>query len=198
MQTDYQAIEEIGIFAHVATGYFTRYLNAIRVEGEDGIIQSTSSPLPRNSDPLQYPGYSGRGYAILNISADENLNGLWTIPSLPSPTEYQFVLLYSNHDLRSRRLRVTVIQNGASFNARVELRANCLACNASFLSPAQLNQAHNFSLTESMVVINIPLSSLDVSLDSIVVLPRTFYDPSSINDPIRFLSSCNIVTGPIK
>ena len=189
---------EVDIFAQVANGYFARSLDDLRVEGETGIIETTSFSVIPLSNTSLFPGFRGRGYAVLNFSDSESVLGQWIIPSFPSPSQYQFIFLYSNHAHRSRRLAVVVSQSGKENDARVTFSAGCLACATFLSSPNELTKPTNFTLTESMLTISIQLSSVDISLDAIVAIPRAFYDPQSLTDPERFSTTCMITSEQFK
>lgn len=190
----YYSLIEVDIFAQIAHGFYVRALNHIRVEGEAGIIESTTAAVPRSSDRALYPSFTGRGFATLNYSQTDNVRVQWTLSSLPSSTQYQIAFLYSNHDRRSRRLSVTVIQEDQNINARVTFTADCSTCTTLLTgpSPGAVFTPLNLTLTESMVSIFITLSSVELSLDAIVAVPQAFYDPQSLSNSVLFLATCNI------
>ena len=187
-------LTEVEIFAQVVQGFYASSLDAIRVEGESGIIQQTSIFVPHSSDRSLFPGFSGRGFALLNYTESEIFDAQWVFPSLPTASEYQFSFLYSSHGRRSRRLEVLIMQEGSSINARVTFLAGCMGCTAYLLIPSQLARPANFSLTEAMLTIVVSLSSLDISLDAIVAVPKEFFNPLTLSDPPRFLSTCDIIS----
>ena len=189
---------EVDIFAQVADGFFARSLDDLRVEGESGMILDTVSSVPHNSDPSLFPGYSGRGYASLNYSLSENVQGQWTFLSLPSSSDYKFSFLYSNHAERSRRLLVVVTQGSQRYDARITFNASCVKCSDFLSSPDQVSVPFNISLTQSLVSITISLSSIDISLDAIVAVPREFFNPTNLAASRQFLQECNIISGSFK
>ena len=174
----------------VASGFYAKSLDAIRVEGESGIVLSSSTLVPRSSDFLRF---SGRGYANLNYSQSERVTVQWMFPVLPRMAEYRFSFIYSSHDRRNRRLRVTVMQNGRNTDARVTFRANCIEC-AAYLTSSdtdQLTDPVNFTLlVQSTVVLQATFSSVDISLDAIVAVPQHFYNPMSLEGFSHFSSLC--------
>lgn len=187
---------EVDIFARIASGFYARSLDSLRVEGEAGIIQATSLPVPRNSNTLLFPEFSGRGYASLNYSQSQNVIVQWVFPSIPTLSEYQITFIYSSHDHRNRRRSVTIIQDGISYGARVTFLANCLACKA-YLSSSDANEIAeraNFTLTQSMVTLLVSFSAVDISLDAIVAIPRALFNPTSLGDPSLFLATCDIIS----
>lgn len=191
---------EVDIFSQVANGFYAKSLGHIRVEGESGLIQATSSSVPQSSDSSLFPQFSGRGFAALDYSPSENIAVQWVFPSLPISSEYQFSFLYSNQDRRSRRLPVTLLQSGRNHNARVTFLSNCFACTA-YLTSSDANQVTehvNFTLTQSMVTIVLPLSSINISLDVIIAVPRDFFHPVNLEDVARFSSTCDILSGSSK
>jgi hypothetical protein len=183
--SDY-ALVEVDIYAQVASGFYAKSLDAIRVEGESGVVLPSSTLVPRSSDLLRF---SGRGYANLNYSQSERVTVQWMFPMLPRMAEYRFGFIYSSHDRRNRRLQVTVMQNGWSTDARVTFRANCMACTAYLTSSDadQLTEPVNYTLVQSTVMLQVTFSSVDISLDAIVAVPQHFYNPTSLQD---FSSLC--------
>ncbi len=186
------SLTEVEIFAQVVQGFYARSLDEVQVEGESGIIQQTSSFVPHSSDPSLFPDFSGRGFASLNYTEFQRFDAQWVFTSLPTSSEYQIGFKYSSHDRRSRRLEVVIMQGGNSVSARVTFIAGCSGCIAYLSSPNLLSQPANISLTEAMLTVVVSLSSLDISLDAIVAIPREFFDPIALSDPVRFLSACNI------
>lgn len=190
---------EVDIFVRVANGFYAKSIDSIRVEGESGIIQATSTSVPQNSHPSLFPQFSGRGYASLNYSQSEIVIVQWTFPSLPTSSEYQFGFRYSSHDHRNRRRSVNIMQGGRTFAARITFLANCLSCTAYLTSSDanQVTQNANYSLVQSMVTIMVTFSSVDISLDVIIAIPQQFYNPVELDDVSQFLSSCANISGPL-
>lgn len=181
------------VYTQIFTGFFARSLDDIRVEGESGILLDTNSPVSQNSNIVEYPGFKGRGYAILNFSVAERVIGQWVLTSLPAASDYQILLIYSNNVRKSRRREVVISQDGQQFDSTfVEFNASCKACVAVISSNALEPVPYNFTLTTSMVTINVVLSAMDILLDAIVAVPRVFYDPANLTD----FSECGLITEP--
>lgn len=200
IQASYYTLVEVDIFVQVVNGFYAKSLNDVTVEGESGIIQATStSSVPRNSDPSVFPQFSGRGYASLNYSQSDIVIVQWTFPLLPISSDYQFVFRYSSHDHRNRRRSVNIMQDGRRYDARVTFLANCVACTAYLTNSDanEVNQRANYTLGQSMVTIVATFSSVDIALDAIIALPQQVYNPASLNDNSRFLSSCDVISGQI-
>ena len=188
---------EVTILAQIADTFYVRSLDSIRVEGEAGVIQATSQPIHQSADMSLFPEFTGRGFASLNYSQSEMVTVQWIFSSLPMSTEYRIAFVYSSHDHRNRRRPVTIMQEEFSINARVTFLANCLKCTA-YLSASdsgQVSELANFTLTQSIMTVTASLSAIDISLDAIVAVPQLFFDPSSLDDPVRFLSTCIITSG---
>ena len=193
LQLNYYALVEVMIFARVANGSFIRSLDAIRIEGELGIIQATSNAVMQSSNISLFPDFGGRGFAVLNYTESENVAVQWLFPSLPASSEYQIAFLYSSHDRRNRRRPVTLMQGDLSFEARVTFFANCLACAAVLTDSSQVTEPAIFTLTQSMATLTVSLSAVDISLDAIVAIPLPFVEPTSLDDPPRFIAQCDIL-----
>lgn len=198
LQLSYYTIVEMAIFAQVADGFYLRSLRNIKVEGEVGIILSTSDLVHQSSDSSLFRGFSGRGFAFLNYSEFESDVAQWSFPSLPTSSDYQIGFIYSNHVRRSRRRPVTLMQEERSFDARVTFLGDCMACTA-FVSPldaTQVTEPANFSLTESMLTVTMSLSAINISLDAIVAIPRHYFDAISLGNQSRdhFLTACNLTS----
>lgn len=199
VQASYYTLVEVDIFVRIANGFYAKSLDSIRVEGESGIVQATSAPVPQNSDPSLFPQFSGQGYASLNYSQSEIVIVQWAFPTLPTSSEYQFSFRYSSHDHRNRRRSVNIMQGGRNFDARVTFLANCFSCTAYLTSSDanQVTQRANYTLEQSLVLITVTFSSVDISLDTIVATPLQFYNPVSLDDATRFLSLCAVNSAPL-
>lgn len=63
---------EVSIKAAVLEGYFLPDPHHIRVEAENGILLSTL-PFTVESDKQRFPGFSGRGYTVLDYDLNTNV-----------------------------------------------------------------------------------------------------------------------------
>lgn len=195
LQLNYFALVEVTILAQVADRFYAMSLDGIRIEGEAGVIQTTSQPVRPSADMSLFPEFTGRGFASLNYSQSELVTVQWIFSSLPVSTRYQIAFVYSSHDRRNRRRPVTIMQEHLNVNARVTFLADCLKCTAYLSDSDQVSEPANFSLTQSIMTVTASLSAIDISLDAVVAVPQLFFDPSSLDDPVRFLSTCNITSG---
>ncbi len=59
-------ITEVEILGWVAEGHYVPSLHAIFVEGEVGVVTDLPGLVPTDVNETEFPGFSGRGYAVLD------------------------------------------------------------------------------------------------------------------------------------
>ena len=76
LQERYFAIQEASIYGWVAPGYYVPSVQAISVEGETGILMAPQSIVAVGSSEGELPGFTGRGYAVLEFTSSERVSSL--------------------------------------------------------------------------------------------------------------------------
>jgi len=170
----------VEVYTTICDGFYARSLSEIRVEGEVGnsmtVGATNPTPVPQSSSSSAFPGYSGRGYAVFNVSETERVMGQWIIPSLPRAGDYQLLLLYSNPVRKSRRLDASVNQNNNDVeDLFVDIGASCISCIAPLSANPRAPITHNFTLTsDDMLTLNLVFTTIQVLLDAIIAVPQEF------------------------
>lgn len=74
IQQQYWTLNKATIMGWVADGYYARSLHHVSVEGEEGRRLDTTEFVQTATDELQFPGFTFRGYAILQFSSAERVS----------------------------------------------------------------------------------------------------------------------------
>lgn len=185
------------MYANIAPGYYARSLHSVAVQGEGGLHMSSGESVQVAADELDFPGFTSRGYAVLEYRIDQNVIVQYVFPSLPRASRYRLFFRYARLT-QSRRLLVTVTQGSREYNSRVTLDQNCVPpCNAFLANSENISQILDFDFDEGPVVLKMSLSSINFLLDSIVALPQELYMPVNFSSGNQFLQECD-VTGPLR
>ena len=72
-QMQYMTLNEVTILGRVVDGFFVRSLHHISVEGEEGRNMDTREVVQTATDETQFPGFSFRGYAVLQFSSSQRV-----------------------------------------------------------------------------------------------------------------------------
>lgn len=72
-QMQYMTLNEATILGRVVGGFFVRSLHHISVEGEEGRNMDTREVVQTATDEAQFPGFSFRGYSVLQFSSSQRV-----------------------------------------------------------------------------------------------------------------------------
>ncbi len=137
--------------------------------------QTLPSQVLQNSSTVDFPGYSGRGYAVFSIPENERVIGQWIVSSLPRAGEYQILIFYVNKSPKTRRLDVAVHQNDHLIeDLFMDVNGSCERCLAAISMGAEDRRPYNFNFTSDMITVDIVFNFVDLRLDVIIVVPNAF------------------------
>ncbi|XP_077410264.1 laminin subunit alpha-5 isoform X1 [Vanacampus margaritifer] len=173
-----------------AVNHYFPDLHYLKFEAEDGSMLD-GRPVRFGYDPVEFPGFSWRGYAQMSAIQSKVLVPVW----LGSPDLFRLVLRYTNMAGVDVRGRVSVLEDdGKNFCANCTEQSKQIVfaptTEPSFVSIPQSNFVEPFVLNPGAW--NVLIEAEGILLDFLVLLPSAYYEAPilqmHITDPCMFSS----------